>query len=138
MTAPSVSAPASYEGNGLDRLRLAFVADGFARGSEAVTGVYVYSEGDVVVGEVYSEADVGVARRQVERILSLDVDGSNFPKVGERDPVVHRLQARYPGLRPVLFYSPYEAAAWAIIGHRIRIVQAAKIKARMAKGWGRR
>jgi len=54
-----------------------------------------------------------------------------------RDPVVGELQVRYPGLRLVLFYSPYEAAAWAIIGHRIRIVQAAKIKARMAEELGR-
>ena len=34
------------------------------------------------------------------------------------------------------FYSPYEAAAWAIIGNRIRIVQAARVKARMAEELG--
>ena len=56
--------------------------------------------------------------------------------MGERDPVVGRLQARYPGLRPVCFFSPYEAAAWAIIGNRVRIVQAAKIKASMARELG--
>ena len=84
------------------------------------------------MGEVYGEADDGVVRRQVARILSLDVNGSDFPEVGVRDQVVQRLQARQPGFRPVLFYSPYEAA-WAIIGQRIRIVQAAKIKARMAE-----
>ena len=75
-------------------------------------------------------------RAQVERILSLDVDGSGFPAVGERDPVVAGLQRRYPGLRPVGFWSPYEAAAWAIIGHRIRIRQAAAIKARIAAQLG--
>jgi DNA-3-methyladenine glycosylase II len=75
-------------------------------------------------------------RAQVERILSLDVDGSGFPAVGERDPVVGRLQKRYPGLRPIGFWSPYEAAAWTIIGHRIRIRQAAAIKARMAAQLG--
>ncbi len=85
------------------------------------------------MGEVYGEADDGVVRRQVARILSLDVNGSDFPEVGVRDQVVQRLQARQPGFRPVLFYSTYEAAAWAIIGQRIRIVQAAKIKARMAE-----
>ncbi len=88
------------------------------------------------MGEVYGEADDGVVRRQAARILSLDVNGSDFPEVGVRDQVVQRLQARQPGFRPVLFYSPYEAAAWAIIGQRIRIVQAAKIKARMAKKLG--
>lgn len=40
-------------------------------------------------------------RSQVARILSLDVDGSRFPAVGERDPVVAGLQQRYPGPRPV-------------------------------------
>ena len=75
-------------------------------------------------------------RAQVERILSLDVDGSDFPAVGKRDPVVGGLQRRYPGLRPVGFWSPYEAAAWTIIGHRIRITQAAAIKARMAEQLG--
>jgi DNA-3-methyladenine glycosylase II len=34
------------------------------------------------------------------------------------------------------FWSPYEAAAWTIIGHRIRITQAAAIKARMAEQLG--
>src|SRR6266704_1780462 len=31
------------------------------------------------------------------------------------------------------FWSPYEAAAWTIIGHRIRITQAAAITARIAE-----
>ena len=35
------------------------------------------------------------------------------------------------------FHSPYEAAAWAIIGHRVRIAQAARVKARMAEALGR-
>jgi DNA-3-methyladenine glycosylase II len=34
------------------------------------------------------------------------------------------------------FWSPYEAAAWTIIGHRIRITQAAAIKARIAERLG--
>lgn len=125
-------APAAYEGGRIDHLRLAFVADG----GEAVAGVYVYVEGETVVGEVYGEADPGVVRAQVRRILSLDVNGGGFAEVGEREPVVRRLQERYPGLRPVCFYSPYEAAAWALIGHRIRIVHAAKVKARMARKLG--
>jgi DNA-3-methyladenine glycosylase II len=73
---------------------------------------------------------------QVERILSLDIDATGWPAVGERDPVVHDLQRRYPGLRPVQFHTPYEAAAWAIIGHRIRMTQAASIKTRLAEDLG--
>jgi DNA-3-methyladenine glycosylase II len=113
-------------------LHLAFVADG----GEDVAGVCVREEDGVVLGEVYGDARVEVVKRQVERILSLDVDGSAFPEVGQRDPVVAKLQARYPGLRPVCFHSPYEAAAWALIGQRIRIVQAAGIKNRMAEELG--
>src|SRR5215210_4317147 len=125
-------APAAYGGDRSGHLHLAFVADG----GEEVAVVCVMEEGGVILGEVSGGAKVGVVRRQVERVLSLDVDGRAFPEVGERDPVVGRLQARYPGLRPVCFYSPYEAAAWAIIGNRIRITQASRIKARMAKELG--
>jgi DNA-3-methyladenine glycosylase II len=75
-------------------------------------------------------------RSQVERILSLDVDGLDFPTVAQRDPVVRDLQTRYPGLRPVQFHSPYEAADWTIIGQRIRMTQAAGIRTRMATQLG--
>jgi DNA-3-methyladenine glycosylase II len=75
---------------------------------------------------------------QVERILSLDVDGRGFPELGRRDPVVGELLQRYPGLRPVLFCSPYEAACWSIIGQRLRITQAAAIKQRLADQLGDR
>lgn len=125
-------APAAYEGEASDRLRFAFIVDG----GEDVAGVTVRYEGGVVVGKVYGDFDIAMVRKQVARILSLDVDGSGFAEIGGRDPVVGGLQQRYPGLRPVLFYSPYEAAAWAIIGHRIRIVQAAKVKRRMAEELG--
>ena len=73
---------------------------------------------------------------QLTRILSLDADGRGYDEVGRRDPTIGRLQARYPGLRPVLFHSPYEAAAWAVIGARIAIRQAARVKAAMAEQLG--
>jgi len=89
-----------------------------------------------VIGELFGDVDRKTVRQQVARILSLDVDGTEFAAVGRRDPVVGRLQRSYPGLRPVLFWSPYEAAAWTIIGHRIRILQAAGIKQRIAEQLG--
>src|SRR5689334_7787056 len=58
---------------------------------------------------------------QLARILSLDVDGDGFAAIGAADPVVAALQARYAGLRPVCFWSAYEAACWAVISQRIRI-----------------
>ena len=55
---------------------------------------------------------------QVARVLSLDHDGDVFDQIGRRDPVIGRLQEAAPGLRPPLFYSPYEAAAWAVLSAR--------------------
>ena len=66
------------------------------------------------------------------------MDGRGFPELGRRDPVVGELRDRYPGLRPVSFHSPYEAACWAIIAQRIRITQAAAIKQRLAEQLGER
>jgi DNA-3-methyladenine glycosylase II len=124
--------PAAYRAAGEGHLHLAFVPDG----EEAAAGVCLRQPDGVVVGEVFGEADPDATREQVARILSLDVDGTGFPEVGRRDPVVGGLQARWPGLRPVGFFSPYEAAAWALIGHRTRIVQAARVKERMAAELG--
>jgi DNA-3-methyladenine glycosylase II len=129
--------PAAYSAPQDAALELAFPVEG----SWDTAGVRVRQEGGPVTAVVVSPHAPGpelmtAVRAQVERILSLDVDGSGFPAVGERDPVVGRLQQRYPGLRPIGFWSPYEAAAWTIIGHRIRIRQAAAIKARMAAQLG--
>lgn len=130
-------APAAYDASAMTGLEMAFCVDG----RWDPVAVCVHEERDRVVGTIQAADDVAaevvaVAVPQVERILSLDVDGEAFPDVGRRDRVVGRLQARYPGLRPVCFWSPYEAAAWAVIGQRIRIVQAATIKTRMAEEFG--
>lgn len=126
-------APAAYDGSpGSDHLHLAFPVDG----TWETVGVCIRQTGSAVVAEVVGETDRAAVRSQIARILSLDVDGSGFAAVGRRDPIVGRLQRAHPGLRPVLFWSPYEAAAWTIIGHRIRIVQAAGIKQRMSEQCG--
>lgn len=119
------------DGSGL--LRLAFPAEvGWAP-----VGAAVRQHGRAVSVELSGDVDDPAAVvDQVERILSLDVDGSGFLALGRRDPVVGDLQARYPGLRPVQFHSPYEAACWAIIGQRIRITQAAAIRSRIADECG--
>lgn len=123
-------APAAHEGAG-DHLHLAF-PDPHGQGA----GVCLREEGGVVAGEVFGPVNADWVGSEVERILSLDVDGSGFPAVGERDPAIGRLQRRFEGLRPVLFLSPYEAGAWALISHRLRIVQAAGIKVRLAEELG--
>jgi len=130
-------APAAFDESAGQPLELAFPVEG----TWQTVGVRVREHADGVEGELVSPAGagpelLGAVREQVARILSLDVDGSGFSAVGERDPVVGGLQRRHPGLRPVGFWSPYEAAAWAIIGARISIRQAAAIKARMARELG--
>ncbi len=88
------------------------------------------SGGELVV-EITGIADHERAHAQVLRILSLDVDGAGFPALGERDPVVGALQARFAGLRPGGFLSPFEAGVWFLLGQRIRMSQTAALKARL-------
>jgi len=130
-------APAGYTGAAGRPLEMAFPVEG----TWQTVGVRVREHPDGAQCEVLSPATPGrellaALRTQVARSLSLDVDGSGFAAVGERDPVIAGLQRRYPGLRPVAFWSPYEAAAWAVIGQRIRIRQAAAIKAALARQLG--
>jgi DNA-3-methyladenine glycosylase II len=89
-----------------------------------------------VNGEVRTAGSADAAWQQARAVLSLDADGSGFAAVGERDPVIGGLQASYPGLRPVLFHSPYEAAAAFVIGHRISIAQGRAIRKRIAAAMG--
>ncbi|GAB3138020.1 DNA-3-methyladenine glycosylase family protein [Microbispora hainanensis] len=75
-------------------------------------------------------------RAEVARILSLDVDGSGFAAAGEADPVLGDLQRKSPGLRPLCFWSPWEAACWAVIVQRSSMLIAARIKQRIAERYG--
>ncbi len=77
---------------------------------------------------VAGEGDLEIAAAQACRFLSLDIDAREWPAVGRRDPVMADAQARLPGLRPCGFHSPYEAAAWAVLSQRVRIVQAARFR----------
>lgn len=77
------------------------------------------------------DGDLEAAVAQARRFLALDVDGRDWPEVGRRDPVIADAQARLPGLRPCGFHSPYEAAAWAVLAQRLRITQAAKLRAEL-------
>ncbi|GAB1823658.1 DNA-3-methyladenine glycosylase family protein [Herbidospora sp. RD11066] len=77
-------------------------------------------------------------RAEVARILSLDIDGTAFAQVGLSDPVLGDLQAANPGLRPVCFWTPWEAAVWAVVVQRSSMVIAAKLKQRIAEKFGAR
>jgi DNA-3-methyladenine glycosylase II len=117
------------------RLTMAFPVDGWAGWAAAV----VWQDVNVIRGEaITSTPDVSVdaVRDQVARTLSLDHDGTGWDDIGSRDPVIGRLQGVFGHLRPVCFYSPYEAAVQAIIGQRISMRQAARIKVGLAESHG--
>ena len=80
-------------------------------------------------------ADRQTVREQLARILSLDVDGTRFAAIGERDPVIGRLQSRHPGLSR---FAPLalRGRRRALIGLRVRIAQAGWLKQRMAAELG--
>lgn len=114
-------------------MRLAMVTDDL-RGHAAVH--LTQRDDGTVVGSVAGDADPVAVRQQVCRILSLDHPGAEWLAVGDRDPVIGELQAAHPGLRPVLFRSPYEAATWSIISARRHRTQAAAIRTRLAQAFG--
>jgi DNA-3-methyladenine glycosylase II len=114
-----------------DLMRLAFVVDGYREHA----GVVLRQHGDTI------EATVDGARGapiegQVRRILSLDHPGRDWLAVGTRDRVIGALQREHPGLRPVLFHSPYEAAAWSIISARKPRAYAAALRTKLSTAHG--
>ncbi|MGI8695531.1 MAG: DNA-3-methyladenine glycosylase family protein [Mycobacteriales bacterium] len=114
-------------------LRLAFPLDG----AFTPTAVAVRTDGDGVAVEVSGTDDLDAAAGQVARILSLDHDARDYSDVGRRDPAVGALMEILPGLRPVNFSSPYEAACWAVLSQRISMRQAAGIQKRIVAEHGR-
>jgi DNA-3-methyladenine glycosylase II len=108
-------------------VHLAFPLDG----DFAPVGVALRDDGRTLRGEVVGTNDVEAATAQVARIFSLDHDGSGYPAIGSRDPAVGRLMAALPGLRPVCFTSPYEAAAWAVLTARSSQAHAAILLGRL-------
>src|SRR6478736_3276403 len=101
------------------------------------TAVDVWQSADGTIhGESHGSDDLETVRRQAARSLSLDHDGRGWAEVGARDPVIGALQAQYDWLRPVCFYSAYEAATSFVIGQRIAMRQARVVKERLAEEYG--
>jgi DNA-3-methyladenine glycosylase II len=117
-------------------MRLAFCLDGYA--SPAAAEVRQDAGGDVHLA-VFAPpgTDLAAVRDQVTRVLSLDHDATEFARIGQRDPVIGRLQAAAPGLRPPLFYSPYEAAAWSVLSARRPARQMMHLRALLSEAYGR-
>ncbi len=127
---PRSSAEASFDGV----MRLVFCLDGYL---DQVGVELRQDDAGVVRGVVHGDGDLEAVKRQVARCLSLDHDARDFEAVGRRDPVIGALQRAAPGLRPPLFYSPYEAAAWSILSARRPAAQTAQVRERLSRAWGR-
>lgn len=121
---PNEGRPAPFDGV----MRLAFCVDG-GQGYAGAVLRQPEPNGTVLVElELRDDPDPEAALAQVARVVSLDQDGDEFMSVGERDPVLGALQRAHLGQRPVLFHSPYEGAAWAIISARRPAGQAARVR----------
>ena len=121
------------DGSGADEMRLAFVTDDLRQHA----GVHLIQRpGGTVTAAIDSEADSRAVLGQVRRILSLDHPAAGWLAAGERDPVLGGLQRAHDWLRPVLFHSPYEAAAWSIISARRYRAQAAAVRTRICAAAG--
>jgi DNA-3-methyladenine glycosylase II len=126
-------APAALAGStGGGRLRTVFRVDrDWSRAELGAT-----QDGTTAHLALTGDGDLDAAATQASRFLSLDVDARGWPDVGRRDPVVAEAQRRLPGLRPCGFHSPYEAAAWAVLSQRVRIAQAAHLRADLVRRHG--
>jgi DNA-3-methyladenine glycosylase II len=116
-----------------DSMSLAFVADDLVHHAAAFV---TQDADDLLHCSVFGDADPDLVVNQVRRVLSLDHSGLDWAEIGLRDPVAGRLQTAFPGLRPVLFHSPYEAAAWAILSQRRHRTQATVVRRRLSLTYG--
>jgi DNA-3-methyladenine glycosylase II len=117
-------------------MRLAFPIDGGTGYAGAVLR-QPHRDGPVAIElEITGGGEPEPALRQLARVVSLDHDGAAFGLVGERDPVIGALQRAHHGQRPVLFPSPYEGAAWAIISARRPAAQAARVRTALSDQFG--
>jgi DNA-3-methyladenine glycosylase II len=117
-----------------ERLTLAFRLD---RSFEPVA-VQLRETPASVIAEVAGTRDAERVAHQVARMLGLDVDGKAWLEVGQRDPIVGKLQREFPGFFTAAKASPYDAAAWGVISPRMNMRAAANLKLRICERVGDR
>ncbi|MFZ0493476.1 MAG: DNA-3-methyladenine glycosylase 2 family protein, partial [Acidimicrobiia bacterium] len=98
--------------------------------------VTVTQHGPVLTVDYLGTDDRVAVEHHVARVLSVDVDGTGLVGVAARDPVAGVLIEASPGLRPTCFWTPYEAAVWGVISARSSMVQASRVKRRIADALG--
>jgi DNA-3-methyladenine glycosylase II len=97
-------------------------------GDWSLAEVHVTQQGSTASLTLLGDGGLDQAAAQACRFLSVDIDARAWPDIARLDPVIADAQRRLPGLRPCGFHSPYEAAAWAVLSQRLRIVQAARLR----------
>jgi DNA-3-methyladenine glycosylase II len=125
------SGMAAAESDG-ERLTLSFRLDG----TFAAVAVALREDGDTLRIAAEGQGDRAALTRQVARILGLEGDAEAWAAVGQRDPVVGRLQGEFPGFFTATKSSPYDAAVWAILAPRLPMRRAADLKMAMARELG--
>jgi DNA-3-methyladenine glycosylase II len=113
-------------------MRLAFCLDGY----QDQVGVELRQDRSGVHAVAHGRGELDAIQRQVARVLSLDHDARGFAEVGRRDPVIGVLQRAAVGLRPPLFYSPYEAAVWSVLSARRPGWQMTQVRAALSETHG--
>ena len=108
------------------RLRLGFTDD-----SGLPCALSVRQDGGQLGVDYVSDLPPEAVERHAARLLSVDVDGEGLAELGARDPVIGRLQQRFPGRRQVCFGTHFEAAVWALLSQRTRMTAAARLRERL-------
>ncbi len=113
-------------------MRLAFCTDAL----DAQVGVEVRQHDGALALTVHGEGDLTAIAAQVARVVSADHDGEAWAAVCAADPVLARVHAAAPGFRPSNFYSPYEAAVWAVLSARRARGQGIALRQRLSQQHG--
>ncbi len=114
--------------------RLAFVLDDYS----GHAGVVIRQvEPELLELTVHAPAhQVASAVHQATRVASCTHGAEEYSLVGQHDPVLGSVLAKAPGLRPPLFYSPYEGALWGMLSQRRSRRQATLSRQRLAQAHG--
>lgn len=113
-------------------MRLAFCTDAL----DTQVGVEVRQQDDALLLTVHGDGDLDAIAAQVARVVSADHDGEAWARVCSADPVLARVHATAPGFRPSNFYSPYEAAVWAVLSARRARRQGIALRERLSRRHG--
>jgi len=115
-------------------VRAAFPLDGDWR-TVGVRITQASADGDVLVSSVGAPSGRAVGS-VVARALGLDIDSTPLRGIARRDTVVRQPLRERPGFRPRGFWSPYEAAVWAVLAQRTTQAHAVSVSAWLATAHG--